>query len=357
MMSQINRYLFARFASSYLAIAAILTLIIWLIQSLNLIDNVVGSSDSIGQLTGLLSLTIPRVLTFVLAPALLITVIVQFVRMLQTQEYFVLSASGVSPLRILRPVLLLALLVTITQAVLAFYVAPTAMKTLRERSLQSAIGLAAGGLVANGFKDITPTLTVFVGTAQGSSQWQRIMIQDRSSPAHITYVAKAGQVAHRNNVPYFLLKQGAIISNQAGQESDIIRFEEYVLPFNLPTPELQLNRNHMMIHQLFAPQNYGISDPISIKRMQARAHQQVSNLAAPFIFVLLGYLVITFNQLSRSGYAKRMIIAAALGISFQLISTILANNQLSLMWAGAWVLVLVVCVLGQNRHSLREALR
>ena len=108
----LDRYLFMRLLRSQLALTLVLSGVIWLVQALNLIDKATAGTSPMETLM-LSSLVLPRVLTFTLAPALLITVIAQMVRLLQDYEYFALIAAGLSPLRVLRPMLLLGLVVMI----------------------------------------------------------------------------------------------------------------------------------------------------------------------------------------------------------------------------------------------------
>ena len=127
----LDRYLFIRLLKSQLALTLVLSGVIWLVQALNLIDKALTAGTSPLETLMLSSLVLPRVLTFTLAPALLITVIAQMVRLLQDYEYFALTAAGLSPLRVVRPMLLLGLIVMIMQSLLAFYISPLAMKALR----------------------------------------------------------------------------------------------------------------------------------------------------------------------------------------------------------------------------------
>ena len=118
----LDRYLFMRLFQSQLALTLALSGVIWLVQALNLIDKALTAGTSPMQTLMLSSLVLPRVLTFTLAPALLITVIAQMVRLLQDYEYFALTAAGLSPLRVLRPMLLLGLVVMIGINIILWFI-------------------------------------------------------------------------------------------------------------------------------------------------------------------------------------------------------------------------------------------
>ena len=82
-----------------MAMALVLAGIVWLVQTLNMLEDMIGQNVSLVAMAELAGLIIPRVLSFTLAPALLVTMLVQLMRLLQDNEYFALTAAGLSPLR------------------------------------------------------------------------------------------------------------------------------------------------------------------------------------------------------------------------------------------------------------------
>ena len=174
----LDRYLFMRLLQSQLALTLVLSGVIWLVQALNLIDKALTAGTSPMETLMLSSLVLPRVLTFTLAPALLITVIAQMVRLLQDYEYFALTAAGLSPLRVLRPMLLLGLVVMIMQGLLAFYISPLAMKTLRLSSFEGGSRIALAELQPGAFKDLKPGMTAFTSGQNSDGQFLDLMIYD-----------------------------------------------------------------------------------------------------------------------------------------------------------------------------------
>ena len=134
MFTGLDRYLFGRLLKAQMAMALVLAGIVWLVQTLNMLEDMIGQNVSLLEMAELAGLIIPRVLSFTLAPALLVTMLVQLMRLLQDNEYFALTAAGLSPLRILRPVIGVCVLVIALQAALSFYISPIAYKAMRAKS-------------------------------------------------------------------------------------------------------------------------------------------------------------------------------------------------------------------------------
>ncbi len=356
----LDRYLFMRLLKSQIALTLVLSGVIWLVQALDLIDMALTSGTAPFETLVLSTLVLPRVLTFTLAPALLITVISQMVRLLQDHEYFALTAAGFSPLRILRPMLLLAMLVMLVQGLLAFYVSPMAMKTLKLSTMEGRSGIVLADLQPGAFKDLKPGMTAFTSGQDSDGNWLDLMIYDATKPARpITYLAKKAQLSERNGEPYFVLKDGSQhVRAQKGQEQ-IVSFQQYLLPLSQEADTVAkpviFNRNHMMIHQLLDPAAHGVSAQSRITRMKGRGLELISNLAAPFIFMLIGFAVITAGGLSRVGYGRRVMAAILLAIIFQIGVIALADeaveqNQpmLIFVWPTIFLLFLLGFIQKQN---------
>ena len=104
----IGRYIGLRLLRTHLVVTFVFTLVIWMVQTLNLIDSIGGKGTTILSFLGISLLGIPSLLTYILAPSLLIAVLTQMIRLLQDREYFALSAAGFSPSKLLRPILLIS---------------------------------------------------------------------------------------------------------------------------------------------------------------------------------------------------------------------------------------------------------
>lgn len=362
-LAMLDRYLFGNLLRSHMALTLVLSSVVWLIQALDLFDTALSSGASVLQTMALGALVLPRVLTFTLAPALLIAVLTQIVKLLQDYEYFAFTAAGLSPFRILRPMLVLAFLVLLLQGALAFYIAPLAMKELRIRTAETGSSLALAGIQAGAFKEIKDGMTVYAGAQSGGGVWQNVMIHNRADKDAIaTYTAREGMLRSEGVRHYFVLRDGTqhIANAEArGDGGDLLNFTQYVLPLNDPdaakAKPITFNRNHMTIHQLLDPAAYGVRYEKKITRMKSRGLELISNLAAPFVFMLISFAVITSGGINRHGYGKRVMVAVALALVFQIgVISVAAqaveknNPGLVFVWPVLFILALLLTIFWQN---------
>ena len=318
----LDRYLFNRLLRGQLALTAILTAVIWLVQALNLFDKTLSSGASPLLTVGMSMLVLPRVLTLTLGPALLITVLSQMVRLLQEYEYFALTAAGLSPLRILRPIALLALLTMLVQAALAFYASPIALKHLKHLTERQGATLALSELQAGAFKSLTGTVTAYTSGRDADGKWMDVLLHDSGQRRPTTYTAKRATLDAGGGEAVFRLENGTQQLTDAEGRLQLVRFQDYVLPLKAGSTALRakhnINRNQMMIHQLLDPAAHGVTSKRSIRRMRARGLELIANISAPFVFMLISFAVVTGGGINRHGYGRRIMLAVGLALVYQI---------------------------------------
>lgn len=367
----IDKFLFWRVLRTHIAVTLVLSSVLWLVKALDLMDDLFGVSAGLLDLVYLNLLAWPRLVGLTLAPALLIAVLVLLVRLLQDHEYFALTAAGFSPLRILRPVLMAAGLVIILQALVTFYIAPLASKTLREQMVELKSQASIAPLIAGSFREILPNMTAFAQTQQSDGTWQQIMISDKTNPQQeTTYIAQSGRFDNRGGASSLVLFNGHIRTKitsdtHPANDSEIV-FSEYAVPLQeaLARNETQseqttFNRNHMMIHQLLDPEMYGETRENTILRMKARGLELIVNLASPLVFLLISFAAITSGGLSRQGYGRRILTAVGAALIFQigavsLTVTAAETNSAGLvfLWPLASLMLLILIIVLQDNPRL-----
>ena len=252
----------------------------------------------------------------------------------------------------------------IVQGLLAFYISPLAMKTLRLSSFEGGSRIALAELQPGAFKDLKPGMTAFTSGQDSDGQFLDLMIYDATKPQRpVTFLAEKAIFSERDGEPYFILRNGSQHIHDDEAHGQVITFSQYLLPLSQPTPtqekRIVFNRNHMMIHQLLNPSAHGVSNEPRITRMQGRGLELISNLAAPFVFMLVGFAVITAGGISRSGYGERIMVAILLAIIFQIGVIALADMAveqnspaLIFIWPTLFLLALFGFILKQNDPDL-----
>tara|TARA_X000000950_G_scaffold266934_1_gene342931 strand:- start:459 stop:1589 length:1131 start_codon:yes stop_codon:yes gene_type:complete len=342
----IGRYIGLRLLRTHLVVTFVFTLVIWMVQTLNLIDSIGGKGTTILSFLGISLLGIPSLLTYILAPSLLIAVLTQMIRLLQDREYFALSAAGFSPSKLLRPILLISGSLVIIQLLLAFYIAPKATHFLRQQKNDVSENFVTDTFAPGSFQDIAPGITAFARSISESGELQQVLIHDYSDTTNpITYTAREGRITRNGNKTYFLMSDGHIHDDkpQRSGRGQLV-FAEYILPLNKAAQEthttVHLRPRDTTIFQVLNPPPAALLQEDFLLRMHASALERLANVSTLLVYAFLGFVIATTAGMQRTGYGRQVMVATSLAIIYQIgifaISGQVARANLSVAALGIW---------------------
>ncbi|MEJ2125799.1 MAG: LptF/LptG family permease, partial [Alphaproteobacteria bacterium] len=140
-MSIIGRYIFRQTALALVMILITLTLIIWMTIALRQLSLMTSQGQSFIIFMKMTMLAMPNMIAIVAPVALLISALHTLNRLCGDSELIILSASGANAWRVARPYLALAAVVAAFVMASNAYIAPHAMRLLREYKTQVSTDL------------------------------------------------------------------------------------------------------------------------------------------------------------------------------------------------------------------------
>jgi lipopolysaccharide export system permease protein len=159
------------------------TLILLVGRILKLVELVVNRGVPMLQIAKLFALILPTFLEMTVPMALLLGVFLGLGRLSSDHELVALKASGISPLQILVPIGVIALIVSLATLVITIYIRPAANMALRKQLYNIAKSRVASGLKEKVFNDDFPKILIYIeelvppgDTAKG------VLIVDRRDP-------------------------------------------------------------------------------------------------------------------------------------------------------------------------------
>src|SRR5438270_46348 len=134
MPSSIDRYIFRTTFGAFLLVLLTLTGIIWITHALREIDLITNQGQTILVFVGITGLLIP-ILAQVIAPiAFVIAVVYAIDKLNGDAELVVMNAAGMSPWRLFRPFLAVAITVALLVGFISAYLSPSLQRELRDRA-------------------------------------------------------------------------------------------------------------------------------------------------------------------------------------------------------------------------------
>jgi len=240
---------------------------------------------------------LPATLGLTIPMALLVGVLVAFGRLSTDREIVVMMACGVSPYRMLRPVVLLAMLAAAANLWVMIEAIPDANQTHREITLQIVTDRAEGQVRAREFFTDFPDTVLYVNEIPATGGWLDVLAADiKNAQAPIIYTARRGRmvVNREKKTIEMVLEDGARHKTQAADPAvyETVRFDQLIVSLDpesvFPRTGLARGEKEMTIAELRAviedlkKQNLPFHTPVML------IQQKFSIPVACFVFTLVG---------------------------------------------------------------------
>lgn len=314
-MYRYNRYIAKHLVHSTLLITFSLTSIVWLTQALRFIDFIVNQGVSIMVFLTLTMLLIPSLLFMILPPALFCAVLFTYNKLKSDSELVVMQAAGLSNLRLARPAIQVALVVTLITYAIAFYIQPATYRQFKDMQSFLRNNYASILLQDGVFSNPVDGLMVFIRERDKDNILHGILVHDnRQAEAPVTMMAEEAKMVDTPQGPRFLLKNGNRQEMRQGRLS-LLNFETYTLDISLYGQTIGGGRlvdpQELYINQLFTYDD-NVSPADNLKRF-AEGHQRLLWPGYALCLTLVALAVMFSGEFNRRGQWQRITTAVVIG--------------------------------------------
>ncbi|TDL79493.1 LptF/LptG family permease [Palleronia sediminis] len=210
-MRTFDRYLLAQLVRLFGFFSLLLVAIYWVNQAVGLFDRLIGSGQAGAVFLELTVLTLPNVIRLVLPVSAFAAGVQVANRMRAERELVVAHSSGISPLRLARPVALFGLLGASVALALTLAVGPLAKARLDERSAEIAEDVTSGLLTDGEFLHPAPGLTVYIREITPETELLGVFLSDDREPGvETTYTAERALLVPTAQGPRLLMFDGLV---------------------------------------------------------------------------------------------------------------------------------------------------
>ena len=286
--------------------------VVWLSQTLRLIELLVNRGASMMEFVKITSLSVPLWLLILLPVAGLIGGMMVLSRLHHDREITVMQASGISNLGIARPVVLLGIGITTLLYVNSFQVLP--MSFSNYKTLLASIRNAAPIVVLQEgvFTDLAKGLTMFIGKRQQDGELEDIFVHDARNPENaINISASSGFFDLSTSPPVLTMYDGTRteMRKNAGRAT-VLEFSSYTLTLTRdiisPPPRYQ-DYNEMSISTLLRGEHQSSK---YAREMVAEGHYRMTAPLLGLSLLMMGAALVLHGRHPRGGGRWRYMMAA-----------------------------------------------
>ena len=198
-MYALNRYIIKQLAVVSIVLIIVLTILLWLTQSMKLLEFLVDGSADLKAFLQLLSLTIPNILVVVVPIAFGVSVAFVFHKLISERELIVMRASGFDNIQFLKSVAVFASCLTCVLFVLTLNFVPFSQGKLAEMK-KSFLTTASVSMIKTGQFNHIKNVTIYVDSKSSSSVFNDIIIYDaRDQNKIMTVIAEQAEISTKED--------------------------------------------------------------------------------------------------------------------------------------------------------------
>ncbi len=314
-MSIIFQYIFRQMALPFLFFTGLLTMMIWLTQSLRTLDLILNGGQSLGTFFYLVILLLPSMLTVILPISLFCGVLYGLHRLYTDSETVVLWSAGMGRATMLAPILAVAVLVTLANFAMSLWLMPLGYRNMKERIYEIRSDLAASFVREGQFTSKIAGLTVYIASAPTRGDLKGIMVHDSRRPGRPrTYLAERGIFLKTPEGPRLVMHRGEVqeVANNEGQ-LQILKFDRTILDLGQfesgATTQISRDLSERYLGELFNPPDRDAMSDLQRRRLLAEGHSRLATPLYSISFAMIAFIAILCGTFTRRGYFARIVFA------------------------------------------------
>ncbi|MBV1868509.1 MAG: LPS export ABC transporter permease LptF [Marinosulfonomonas sp.] len=314
-MAKFDRYILSQLMVLFGFFSLVLVLVYWVNRAVVLFDQLIANGQSAMVFLEFTALTLPNVIRLVLPIAAFAAVVNCTNRLSLESELVVVQATGFSPFRLARPVLIFGALVGIFLSVLTHFLVPASLAQLSERSVEIQRNMTARLLQEGTFLHPAKGITFYIRDITTRGELRDVFLSDRRKPqSSVNYSASRALLISEEGGAKLVMFDGMAQALQTeGQLLSTTSFKDFV--FNIGSligqrgaqrPKIQ----ELPTNQLLAPTDSLLSETRSSRAaFLQKGHERISQALLCIVASLIGFSALMMGGFSRFGLWRQILLA------------------------------------------------
>jgi LPS export ABC transporter permease LptF/LPS export ABC transporter permease LptG len=346
-MKLLDRYIVREILPPFTIALLVFTFILIIPFIIDLAEQLIAKGVPWPTLLRLTATLVPQALGLTLPMAFLIAILVGLGRLSGDREIVVLMACGVSPYRMLRPVLLLGLACWAATSWVMIEAIPNENQNFREITARIVSDRAEGQVRPREFFEDFPDVVLYVREIPPEGGWVDVFAADtRNAAQPAIFIAKRGRmlVDRQKRTIEMLLEEGTRHTTKPGEDAtyEVVRFQQMLVSLNpesvFPRTGPARGEREMSIAELRQRIEELRAQGLSPHNPIMEIHKKFSIPIACFVFALVGVGLGVSNR--RDGKLASFVLGiAVIFVYYVVMYTAQAMTKGALMpaWLAMWL--------------------
>lgn len=340
----LDRYVTREIIPPFLLALLVFTFILIIPFIIDLAEQMIAKGVPAITILQLAITLLPQALALTIPMALLIGLLVGLGRLSADREFVVMMACGISPFRLLHPILVFAVVCWGLTSWVLIKAMPDANQKYREISAEIAMNRAEGEVKPRIFFEDFPNVVLYVGEVPTNGQgWLNVLAADTSNPSSpVIYTAKRGRmlVDRKARTIQMVLEDGTTHTTKVDDPAayQVAKFDQTVLSLNpesvFPRTGPSRGDNELPIEELQVRAVEMESQGLSPHNQIMTIHRKFSIPVACFVFAVLGMALGASNR--KDGKLAAFVIGVGVIFTYYVIM-FTAQAMTKGFWIPAWL--------------------
>lgn len=345
-MGLLSRYVFRQTAGALLLILISLTGVTWIAIALRQLELMTTQGQDVFRFLGMTLLAIPSLLGFIAPIALLIASIHVLNRLNGDSELIIMTAGGMPVWSLLKPLGLLALLVSLSVAAVNHIAGPWSQRTLKDMVVQVRTDFMSQVLQPWRFSSPEANLTVHIRDRAPNGDLLGLLLHDARDPKQVvTYLAERGQIIKQGTAVFLRMEKGHVLRRLENEPSpQIISFQSYPVDLNRLDQRVDqvqaLRPRERYTTDLLHPDKNDPQYKAAPARFTSELHERLSNPLYAFAFILIVLAFMGQAQSTRTNRMQGIVTAFGVAVGCRILG-IAAANAAAVRTSATYLLYLV----------------
>ena len=220
--------------SFFLIVSLSLSLITWVIQSVNYLDFISKDGHGFKVYFAFIILNFPKIYSKIIIFSYFISLFYIILKYQSNNEILIFWTNGISKINLINFIIKVSIIFTILQIILVYFIVPISQNSSRDFIRNSNIDLFTSLITEKKFIDSIRNFTIYVDEIDETGVMKNIFIKDSIDPINTKIIsATSGEILENENKKILNLNFGQIIdiTNNSFKNSKIIKFNSTT--FNL----------------------------------------------------------------------------------------------------------------------------
>ena len=312
-MGKFDKYLLSQLMVLFGFFSLVLVMVYWVNRAVVLFDQLIANGQSAVVFLEFTALSLPNVIRLVMPMAAFAASVYVVNRLSSESELVVVQATGYSPWRLARPVLVFSVVVALLVSVMTHFLVPASLSELRERRAEIASDLTNRLFREGTFLHPANGMTFYIRQITPEGEMLDVFLNDARSESQSTiYSARRALLIRDETGPKLIMFDGtAQTLRESGQRLSVTAFDDFSFDVSSmldPGGSQRPKPGELSTRELIFP-----SDELVRQTAGSRAdllqegHNRFSQASLSLVAALIGFATLLVGGFSRFGLWRQMV--------------------------------------------------